>query len=110
MQQIKWFFTGMIAMAGLGGGVVAVAAPGDLVYEAPQQTAEITAQEAGDIAQEFIDAGAWDGAKSDMVWCRAERSTTSSTGFLGICIGLKSAPAASLPVGDSPVQVVGIVE
>jgi hypothetical protein len=110
MQQIRWFVAGMAAMAGLGGGVVAVAAPGDLVYEAPQQSAEISGAQAGSIAQEFIDVGAWNGAKADMIWCKVTRDVGSSTGFRAFCVGLKSAAAGDLPVGDDPVQVVGIVE
>lgn len=112
MKSIKWlsiFLAGLASGTGLGAGVLAEAAVGDLIYEV-HETAEITAAQAATTADAFIAAGAWSGNRADMLRCTVEREKASATGFYAYCFGLKSVAPNALPVTDQGVRVVGQVE
>lgn len=112
MKTIKWlsvFLAGLAAGGGLGAGVLAEAAVGDLIYEV-HESANITGAQAATAADAFIAAGAWSGNRADMIRCAVERDGGSSTGFRAYCVGLKSAAPNALPVTDAGVRVVGQVE
>ena len=113
MREIKWlstFIAGLAAGGTLGAGVASVAGPGDLIYQTGGHAIEITAAKAVALADAFIAAGAWDGARSDMIQCKVQRDTGVETGFSAACVGLKSAPAGSLPVSEGGVRVVGVAQ
>lgn len=107
MQTIKWFSI-FLAGLGAGAGITAAAAPGDLIYESGGHEVCITAPQAACFADCAIAAGTWSGLRSEMIRASAYRSNGCENGFAGMTIGLKSAPAVSLPVADGGVQVVGV--
>lgn len=112
MKTIKWYsalLAGLVAGTGLGAGITATAAVGDLVYEAGGEEVEITGAEAACFADCAIAAEVWTGDRADMIRACAWR-TDHGTGFAGLTIGLKSAAPGSLPVTEDGVRVVGVVE
>lgn len=112
MKTIRWysiFLAGLAAGGGLGAGVAASAAVGDLIY-VQTESATLSVAQAGDLADAFKAIGVWSGAKQDMIACSVYRDPSSATGFRADCRGLKSAAPGDLPVTDQGVQVVGIVE
>lgn len=106
VQAVGFIVLGATIGLGIGAGVVVQAASGDLIYEKHEIT-EITGAQAANIADAFIAVNAWSGNRSDMIRCKAERSSLSATGFRAVCAGEKSAPAVSLPI-DGGVRVIGI--
>jgi hypothetical protein len=75
-------------------------------YRHESQKVEITAQQAGQVAQWAIGAGAWDGTAANMVMVHVERDSNSSTGFSAIVHGFKTVDAADVPVGVKVEEVV----
>jgi hypothetical protein len=94
----------------MGAGGLALAAPGDLIYQSSLGKQEVSAANAAAAGQYAKDAGLWDGEAADLLRVCVERDPNSSTGFMGFAVGLKYAAPGDLPTGSGPVPVVGIVE
>ena len=103
MKQSVWFVLGL----SIGGGTLALAAPGDLIYEAPREVTKITAPQAACYADCAIAAGAWSGARADMVRACASREPG---GFVAVTIGLKTVAPGDVPANSGELKVVGRVE
>lgn len=111
MTSIKWtsiFVAGMFAGAVGGAGVVATAAPGDLIYRVNAEPVKITTLQAAGLADAFIAVGAWNGLKADMIHCQVYRN--SDGGFGAGCSGLKKAAPSALPITEQGIQVVGVAQ
>jgi len=104
VKQSIWFILGL----SIAGGTMALAAPGDLIYQyqVPQQA--ITAQQAACFADCAIAAGTWDGARADMVKTCASRD--GNGGFHGFTVGLGTIAPGDIPASSGAYNVVGRVE
>lgn len=91
----------------LGSGTIAMAAPGDFIYEASPPEVEITTPQAICFADCAIAAGAWDGARTDMISTCAHRTPL---GFRASAVGLKTINPGDITAGSGAVVVVGRVE
>jgi len=110
MKSVKWFSLGFGAMFGATLGVLATAAPGDLIYQHHTGKQQITGAQAVCFATCARNAGVTDIKNEDLISVCAQRDETTSTGFSAHVVGLKSSPPAQLPTGAHGVNVVGLVE
>ncbi len=106
--MVKWISIAFAVAFGATFGVVASAAPGDLIYVHNADRVHITASQAGQVASWAVSVGAWDGSAADMLRVEIERDANSPTGFSAQVQGLKSAAAADLPELQNGVRVVGV--
>lgn len=88
-------------------GAIAAAASGDLIYRIGGSAEEITGSQAACYADCAIADGTWTGARADMRKACAWRQAPGE--FRALVIGVKRAAAASVPFGDTPIPVEGVV-
>lgn len=109
MKTIKWFGAAIVG-GFLGMAIfVQIAASGDLIYNDKDEV-EITAQQAANLADRYIELGAWYGERTAIRSCAVVVSDTSETGYKAMCRGRKHAAPGNLPTEKGPIQVVGVVE
>lgn len=104
--ELAVFIAGAIVGLGVGAGVDVSAASGDLIFQKSEIT-EITGAQAANIADAYIAQGYWTGDRADMLSCKTERTSLSTTGFRTVCFGTDTSPPGSLPINGG-VVVVGV--
>lgn len=97
---------GLIVGLGIGASAGVLAASGDLIFRKSEIT-EITGAQAANIADAYIAQGYWTGARADMLSCKTEKTSLSTTGFRTVCTGTDTSPPGSLPINGG-VVVVGV--
>jgi len=101
------FLAGLLAGGVGSAGVIATAAPGDLIYEEHNGQQCIEQAEAACYAQCAISANLWTGTAADMTRTSARRSPGCDSGFSASVSGFKAAAAGDVPQG---VTVHGVKE
>jgi hypothetical protein len=107
MRQSLWFILGM----GIGGGTLALAAPGDLIHEASSVAVPITGAQAVCFADCAISAGSWNGARADMTQTCAWKEGPGV--FRAQTRGVKTASPTDLATraaAGEEIRVVGAVQ
>lgn len=107
MKTIKWFATAFGIAFGSTAGILASAAPGDLIIKHQTSTVQITAEQAAQAANWAIGVGAWDKGSGDLRFLEVYKS---ESGFFARAKGVTTAAPADLPVSNGAVEVVGIVQ